>query len=185
MAAPVLFEDGSQHGLVLPPGAVGSLIIVVGEVSAKRQVDKKHFQTQLKQALKRSVERAEQYPGFRVFGFALNGGDISGDRKVQGWWEDFRVENAGTLVDNPNVSLPPANVWNAALAMLKLHFNVVGEYLQFGSGLLAKAFDAMIESLSPVESEPPTKAGWMTDMLMESGSGGPQLTGDSGGTRQT
>lgn len=184
-----VLRDGRPHSFAVSgkpdlvveyhPPYVGEPFIVVGEVSAKRQVDKEHFQTQLKQALKRSVELAEQYPGHRVFGLAINGGDIGSDRKVQGWWRDFRAGNADAMEANPRVSLLPMNAWDAAHAMLRLRFNALGERLQFDSGLLAKAFDDMINCLA--QSEPPANKGWMTDMLVEAALEDLQLTDDSGG----
>lgn len=154
----------------------GQPFLVVGEVSAKRQVTKAHFQKQLGQALRRSRELAKERPGCRVYGLTLNGGDIGHDEQVRSWYLDFIERN--NVRDDPAVRILPMNAWDAAWTMSKLDLH--GDGLNFASGQLAQAFDDMIDCLE--QPEPPTQEGWMAEMLVDAALGEPQLTGDGGGS---
>ena len=116
---------------------------VVGEVSAKRQVTRKFFRKQLRQAWRRASELAEDSENGVVYALAINGGKIGSNVEL---WEEYRrfARKKKIEPDGP-VRLLPLYAGDVAAAIHKMGQQLPQGVLQFRSGLLADVFDALLD----------------------------------------
>lgn len=171
--APDLVATYAEH-----PSAEG--FRVLGEVSAKRQVDQVYWLSQLDQAVRHALTLHEQEPDTPVYALVVNGGRIGEEVTLQKAYREF-IRKDKRLKLNKGVRVVPIAGADLAYALLRLDGELPGERFWFGSGRLAQAFDAMIEMLL----NPPASLskGWMAQVLINAGTSAAQLVprgGDSG-----
>ena len=171
--APDLVATYDKH-----PSAAG--FRVLGEVSAKRQVDEEHWLGQLDQAVRHARTLRKQYPSTPVYALVINGGRIGEDKALQKAYRAFVKDNG--LKRDGGVRVAPMSHVDIAYALLKLDGGALGKGFWFGASRLAQAFDAMIGRL--LNPRPTPNEGWMAQVLINAGTGAAQLvprgSGDSG-----
>ena len=162
--APDLVATYAKH-----PSAKGFRI--VGEVSAKRQVHRKFWLRQLKQAVKHAEKLRKDAPNLPVYALVINGGRIGKSKTLQKAYRDF-IKERGLRPDGGIRVLPMADI-DIAHALSKLDEGVRGAEFWFGSERLAQAFDTMIEML--LQPRPPPDPSWMEQVLINAGTGAQEL----------
>ena len=159
--APDLVATYAEH-----PSADGFRIL--GEVSAKREVDVSFLLGQLDQALRHARTLREREPNETVYALVVNGGRIGEDGALRNAYRGF-VERNGLNRDGGVRVVPMASV-DIARALLGLEPERPDGRAGFGSGHLAQAFDDMIETL--LGPRPTLEPGWMAQVLITHGQGG-------------
>ena len=138
---------------------------VVGEVSAKRQVTRKFFRKQLRQAWRRASELAEDSENGVVYALAINGGAIGSD--VELWDEYRRFRREKKIEPDGPVRLLPLYAGDVAAAIHKMGQQLPQGAVQFRSDLLASIFDALLDVLSKPTLGGELAPDWMCNTWVE------------------
>ena len=150
-------------------------IRLVAEVSAKADAGLEFQQGQLEQALRHAYDELALGGADSVYALVVNRGDFGGDRELQRRYASF-VSTNGLTLDGP-VRLVPMSGNDLAAVLMSLSERHPEDGMGFSPAALFNGFDQIIHGL--LQSEPPSKPGWMAKLLVSSARGD---WGWSGGT---
>ena len=134
---------------------------LVGEVSARREVEPSFYKDQLGQALRRGKEFQERWK-MPVYSLVLNVGQIASDELLQKTYLDFVAEEK--LKRDGPVRVLPVYAMDLTVAVRRNEGNLAPDEFRFGSNVLANQFDQMIDGLLANPGEDADKE-WMCNIM--------------------
>ena len=139
-------------------------IRLVAEVSAKSDASAEFQLSQLDQALRHAQDELDAGGVEVVYALVVNRGDFGGDPELQSQYASFVAEQ-GLVADGP-IRLVPMSGNDLASVLMNLSERHPEDGMLFSSDALLHGFNQIINAL--LQSELPSKPGWMAELLVRS-----------------
>ena len=137
---------------------------LVAEVSAKSDVNLEFQRDQLDQALRHVQDELARGGVEVVYALVVNRGNFGGDPELQKLYASFASENH--LAPDGPVRLVPISGNDLAAVLMNLSERHPEDRMLFSSDALLHGFNQIINAL--LQSELPSKPGWMAELLVRS-----------------
>lgn len=132
---------------------------LIVEVSAKKVVTQEFMRKQISQAWNHARVEAMNRDGGVVYALVINGGKVGSNPKIWEVYRDYVREN--NIAPDDFVRLLPLYAADFVAIVRRIKRLTSAGGLQFGSGLLARAFDTLINAVSGDFMNPDPKKNWM------------------------
>ena len=137
---------------------------IVAEVSAKREITRWHYRSQLEQALKHGRSLAEELDTTQpVYGLVINGGRIDGDTRLQEVYREFVEENE--LGDDSQVRVIPMCTEHLSISLHEIHESLKPQQARFSSEMFGELLETFYTGL--LDFEKSRKGEWMLQTWRE------------------
>ena len=149
---------------VFPRTKVSMEFAIIGEVSAKRDVDDYHYLRQLAQGYNHAEKAIAAHPGLTAYCLLLNGGQIYQDKTLHNLYLNFLDRKS--LTEDSAIRMVPfyAPDFGALTGTMAENLDIDDE-LYFEPNLLLEALEAVY--LKIIQPELPTERMWMVNAFQQ------------------